>query len=591
EFNMEMEKKNLAIIILAVVLAASGVGNIILAAELGLIEVTPPKMEQSIVMGTIAGPTDMDPELCYDTAGGQVINQICEGFYKFDVTDPAYPLIPILATTLPVVGGTAEKPTLTFTLRQGVNFQDGTPFNADAAAWKFNRLMHFMNYSGNQYLPAPFNVPVPPTLIISKLYALFMLDYDGNGIDEPVINHTEVLSTYSLRLHLNYPKASFISLLNFHATYFHSPTSAQAQGKELEYLTYADEDVLIGTGPFKFQNYFTDIQVKFTKNYNYWRTPSPKLDNITFWIIEDDIALCTAVLAGDIDIFLAPRPEFFDQFRADPDITLLEAGPTLNNLYMGFNGVMVNTTFRKAISYAVNYSYIINQIYTGIGLPTGGPIPTGIPMSNHSFNKAVFDRAYAQSVMQSMGFGVGFTTNQQWLDVADAGGWAGTEDWNITAQTEGTLRRDAALYMSDNLRYIGIDAPVVQIPFGSIIACMVSAKRQIPMYILGWAPDYIDPENYITPLYSNTSALWVETYDYDLEVLMRAGETTVDLVARQAIYNEIQRSLVEELYFFVWILVGINYDVYQDYVKDWVPNAIARTEFYEPEIGLNVYLK
>ncbi|MFX1316735.1 MAG: hypothetical protein ACFE9T_12800, partial [Promethearchaeota archaeon] len=73
---MEMEKKNLAIIILAVVLAASGVGNIILAAELGLIEVTPPRMDQSLVFGTIAGPTDMDPELCYDTAGGAVINQI-----------------------------------------------------------------------------------------------------------------------------------------------------------------------------------------------------------------------------------------------------------------------------------------------------------------------------------------------------------------------------------------------------------------------------------------------------------------------------------------------------------------------------------
>ncbi|MFX1375009.1 MAG: ABC transporter substrate-binding protein [Promethearchaeota archaeon] len=572
---MEMEKKNLAIIILSVVLVASGVGNVILGVMTGLIEVEPEPLEQSLSFGTIAGPTDMDPHLCYDTAGGDVISQICEGLYKFDVTDPAYPLLPVLATALPTILGTAENPILEIPLRVGVTFHDGTIFDANAVKWNFDRLNYFLNYSGNQYMDAPFNVPLPGTIPLTKVLVLFTL----GGI--PIINHTEVVDTYTVRIHMNMPKASFVNLLNFHSTFFHSPTSAQLQGKELDYLTYADEDVLIGTGPFVYESYFTDIQVKFTGNEDYWQG-APAITELTFWIVEDDIALNTAVLTGDIDLYDAPKAEFLDQFDDDPDITLLEAGPTLNTEYLGFNGYMVNTTFREAISYAINYSYLIDIIVLGNGYRLKSPIPEGIPMSNYSFNYPVFDRVYAQSVMQSMGYGVGFTTDAEWLAVAAGGGWPGTENWNITAQTEGTTRRDFGLYVSDNLRYIGLDCPVVQIPFGEIIARMFSVpgRMELPMYHLGWAPDYIDPENYITPLYSNTSAIWVNTYDYELEELMLAGELTVDLVARQAIYNEIQRRLVEELFFAAWFMAGKNYDVYQNYVHGWVPNAIARLDLY-----------
>ncbi|MFX0153506.1 MAG: ABC transporter substrate-binding protein [Candidatus Hodarchaeota archaeon] len=569
---MEMEKKNLAIIILAIVLAASGVGNIFLAIQMGLVEFVPPPMDQSLVFATIAGPTDMDPHLCYDTAGGDVISQICQGLYKFDVTDPAYPLLPVLATDLPSVSGLE----ITIPLRTGVFFSDGTAWNAAAAKWNFDRMMFMLNYSGNQFLEAPWNVPLNDSLGVAKWSSLYTL----GGV--PVINRTEVVDTYTVKLIMNYAKASFISLLNFHAAYMISPTATEAQGKKFNYLTYADGDTLVGTGPFKFQNYFTDIQVKFTRNDNYWEGPAT-LTNLTFWIIQDDIALNTAVLAGDIDLYDAPLPSFYDQFEADPDITLLEAGPTVNTNYMGFNGYMVNTTFRKAISYAVNYSYCIDVIMEGEAYRLKSPIPTGIPLSNYNFNYATFDRAYAQSIMQSMGYGVGFTTDTQWTTVADAGGWG--FGWNITAQSEGTTRRDFALRFSDDLRYIGIDAPVVQIPFWDIISCMqfdTGALRRdlIPMYLLGWAPDYIDPENYITPLFSNTSAIWVNTWDHALEVLMLNGETTVDPVARTLIYNQIQQKLVEELYFFVFITSGKNYDVYQNYVHGWVPNAIARLDLY-----------
>ncbi|MFX1321320.1 MAG: ABC transporter substrate-binding protein [Promethearchaeota archaeon] len=576
-----MEKKNLAIIILAIVLAASGVGNVILGIMAGVLE--KPEEKTTLVFGTTASPTDMDPHLCKDKTGRDIISQICEGLYKFDVTDPSYPLLPVLATDLLDVQGTAENPELIIPLRQGVTFTDGTPFNAAAVKWNFDRLNYYLNYSGNQYLPAPFNVPLPSTINITKVYVLFTVE----GI--PVINETIVDDTYIVRIKMNMPKASFINLLCSHSCFFHSPTSAKQQGKELDYLTYANDDKLIGTGPFILDYYTTDVEVKFSANLDYWQTPPnclPKIEELTFLIIEDDIALNTMIFAGDIDLYDEPNPATFrSSLCCDLDITLLEAGPALITHYMGFNGYMVNRTFREAISYAINYSYIIDVVLLDEAYRLKSPIPEGIIMSNYSFNYPVFDRVYAQLVMQSMGFGTSFTTDAEWLDVAAAGGWPGTEHWNITAQTEGPRRRDIGYYVSNNLRYLGIDAPVVQISFWDIISCMehdAGALRRdlIPMYIHGRTPDYLDPENCITPLYSNTSTTWVNTYDYELETWMLQGELTVDPIARQAIYNDIQRKLVEELYFHVWIATDKNYDVYQNYVKGWVPNAIERIDLY-----------
>ena len=132
---MEMEKKNLAIIILAVVLAASGVGNIILGIQTGAITIIPEEKE-TLIIGTLSGPVDLDPVDSWDSASWDVINQVCEGLLFYDPRDPDLPLIPMLATDYTF----ADSTHIDFNLRTGVTFHDGTAFNADAAVWNFDRL-------------------------------------------------------------------------------------------------------------------------------------------------------------------------------------------------------------------------------------------------------------------------------------------------------------------------------------------------------------------------------------------------------------------------------------------------------------------
>jgi len=118
---------------------------------------------QSLVYGTSQGDiVHLDPHYAYDSASIDVIDQVVERLYWFNLTDPTCQAVPQLASALPTI--TPDGLEWTIPLRIGVMFHDNTTLDAAAVKWNFDRLMWFCNYSGNKYLPAPFNVPLPTSL-------------------------------------------------------------------------------------------------------------------------------------------------------------------------------------------------------------------------------------------------------------------------------------------------------------------------------------------------------------------------------------------------------------------------------------------
>ncbi|MFX1446810.1 MAG: ABC transporter substrate-binding protein, partial [Promethearchaeota archaeon] len=228
---MEMERKNVAIIILAIALIGSGVGNIIFATQLGLIEVTPPARAQDMVFGEAGNIPDLDPHYAYDSASIDVIEQVCEPLYEFNLTDEAnnYPVIPRLAAAMPVVSSNSLE--YTIALRQNVNFTDGTKFNASSVEYNFYRLMHFINWSGNSWLPQNttmiqqdlgFNRPLPATTARSQIRVLY-----GSSTGAPIINNITIIDEYTVKLGLREPKASWLPMLCFAGSTMMSPTYLQ----------------------------------------------------------------------------------------------------------------------------------------------------------------------------------------------------------------------------------------------------------------------------------------------------------------------------------------------------------------------------
>jgi peptide/nickel transport system substrate-binding protein len=565
-----MEKKNVAIIILAIALIGSGVGNILFAANMGLIQILPPDVESFVIFGTQEGPEHLEPQYAWDSASIDVLDQIAEGLYRFDTKLPSLPVTPQLAADLPVVteGGTL----LTIALRTGITFHDGSEFNATVVKWVFDRLNHFLNYSGNSYLPAPFNVPVSPTEGITNVASLYLLP-DGR----PVINNTVVNSRYSVTLNLNAAKASFISMLCFSGSYMISMESTPA-------LRYIDlNETCIGTGPFIQGFYIPDVQLSMTANTAYWQG-APEIDRAIFLIILDANTRNQALLSGDINLLTDPLPSLLSTFEAEPSIHLERGGGTLITQYMGMNVNRLNQSMRKAISYAINYSYIIDVILEDQGVRLESPIPQGIPMSNYSAGQeAYYDLTIARQTLIDNNFG----------GVCGAKSATNDADWttpfvtyNYSTNLGNQIRLDIGQYIQNALTFIGVNVVLEDMSWGELLdrgeEVAPYTRDMLELYYIGWGPDYIDPENFITPLFSNQSTSdFSDVNDPYLENLMALGETTVDQVARQAIYNEIQRYIVEELYPWVFVYTGKNNDAYATYLKGFVTNSMGQTYFYD----------
>ena len=563
---MEMERKNLAIIILAVFLAASGIGNILLAIP----AVAPPaRGTNHIVFATQVAPRRMDPQNAYDTGSSDIVDQWAEQLYDFNGTDPDLGLFPTLATDFPVfdlVTLGPDQPLINITLRQGVTFHDGMPFNATCVKWNFDRLNHFLNYSSNDYLPAPFNVLPPERTLLRGLFSF---------AGAPIINETIVVSEFEVTLKLNLPKASIFVLLAFAGTSIMSPHSTPAN----RFLSYGLEDVPIGTGPFKFKSYRTDIELRLEAFDDYWNIPDPRFDYkteyITFAIYADDITMCDALLAGDIDIVDAPNPEYLDQFETDPDITLYRGGPTLNTEYVCMNALRVNLTWRKAISYAIDYVYVVDVVMEGEAYRLKSPIPAGIWASNYTLDYPTFNVTKARTIIND-DYGTSYDVNDDTL-------WAGLNliHFDMVVQDDSDERQDYTDYVCDVVGpRIGADIVRYTTTFEELVYEGIIGGHETPndpiwpgiymdLWAIGWAPDYLDPENYVNEFWSSDSALNVGYNNTYLDELFDNASMTLDLVEREAMYDEIQKIMIEEEYNFAWLFVTRNNDATVKGLNGW----------------------
>ena len=139
-----MERNKLIAIIVVVVIVGS-VGAYIL--------MTPPVLTgQTLVQETIGNPKYMDPHANYETRGSHIHYNVYETLYTYEWnTLRTDPVVPLLASDLEI---SADGKEYTFTLREGVTFHDGTPFNASCVKYNFERMLATFDPSGPVWMVA-----------------------------------------------------------------------------------------------------------------------------------------------------------------------------------------------------------------------------------------------------------------------------------------------------------------------------------------------------------------------------------------------------------------------------------------------------
>ena len=527
---MEMEKKNIAILILAIALVASGVGNIIFLLPTPVV----PEEKITFVFGTGSGPSDLDPVRSWDSASNDVIEQVWEGLYMYNLSDPDLAPVARLASG----DGTWDVTNTHFTvpLRRGVYFHDGAPFNAAAVNFTFSRINWFINASQD----------LPGAVGISQIHSLYEFP-NGTTILHPT-NPVTINDEYSVTINLRAPYAVFEKLICYVTAYMLSPKSTPAR----EYIETSTGDI-VGTGPFVYDHYIADTEVKFHRWDRYWRTGA-YFEEVTYAIIEDSTTRNNAMLGHTIDYLAGSESSLFPTFDADVTITHRAGGRALSYYYLGMNNNRINKTWRQAISWAINYTYIIDELQDGTVYRSNGPLAPDFPGYDPNIKAATWDLAKSRGIVKGM-FPVETALLLADNDTtgANAIAWRGTtiKSWNYSYNTDNNFRVDLGVLLTDNLDLMGINVIDQPMSWADFIYRAYGYMEpggydSLMLYWIGWGPDYLEPFNMIAPLFSNKSASdSCQYYNASVEQWLADVLVTTDPIARDALYTQILHQIVE----------------------------------------------
>lgn len=526
-----MEKKNLAIIILAVVLVLSGVGNVVLAVMAGWIEEEPDL--EVLKVGTTENPVTIDPQDTWDSVSNNILDNIVEPLIKYDFTDPTIPLVPLLAESWSWPSTTQ----VTFILRKMVYFHDGALLTAECVTHTINRINYFGNWSGT--LPSDQKMA-----FCQSIYKF------GDGT--PIFNGTIEHDDYNVSVILNRPFGPGEGLLAYTASSIVHPDSTPATTM-LDLTT----DKVIGTGPFKYVKYKASSEVRMKRWVRYWRTGT-YFDEVVHVYYKDTTTVNNAMLALDIDYLGQGDQALKQTYIDDPDIHVQEVGVATLYFYIVFNSKLINLTWRKAIQCAFNYTYFIDEIQEGTVIRARSLVPPGFPAHNASVQAMDQDVIRAREYMQSMGYG--FTDPVTPWDTTYPGG-ANEADWKNaifnTAWNKMRVSPGSTFYeqyfklLHDNLDLIGIEIVEQPLTWAEYIQLTEAAGGLDQLHIMpiGWGPDYFETFNMIDPLLNPiSSANWGQNNITEINVELLAAETETDTVKRYAIYEKLQ-SLIHDKYY------------------------------------------
>jgi peptide/nickel transport system substrate-binding protein len=326
---------------------------------------TPGKAGGNLVTIVADNPTSLDPHLGQGGGDHQFFWTMHDNLVNYDQKgnlDPSQSL----AQSWEITDGTH----ITFKLRSGINFTDGTPFNADAVKFNINRVLDPANKSS----------------AFSQM----------SGIDS-----VQVVDPQTVIFTLKEPNAAILTNLGDRGGAMVSPAAVQKYGAD-----YGRNPV--GTGPYIFKEWVQSDHITVTKNPNYWAkdaagTKLPYLDQVRWNVVPDPTVGLANLDAGTVDVFVLSYGDVDNISKnAKYQVTTVKGG--------GWGGVYVNQALaplddlhlRRALGRAIDKAALLQAVVFGKGVLGIGPLGAASWAFNPSLKGLDFDLTQAkQELAQS----------------------------------------------------------------------------------------------------------------------------------------------------------------------------------------------
>ncbi len=402
--------------------------------------------------------------------------------------------------------------TYTFKLRKGVKFQSAKHFkptrdmNADDVVFTFERQWKKDN---------------PYHAISGGNYEYF------NGMSMPdLLKDIVKVDDYTVKFVLNRPEAPMLANLAMDFAVIQSAEYADAMMKA------GTPDKVdqwpIGTGPFVFQGYKKDAQIRYTAFKDYWRGKAA-IDKLVFSITPDASVRYAKLKAGECQIMPYPNPADIAAIDADPNINLMQQ-EGLNVGYLAYNTKVApfdKVMVRKALNKAMNKQAIIDTVFQGAGKIAKNPIPPTIWSYNEATVDDSYDPAAAKKMLAEAGYPDGFSMKIWAMPVQ--------RPYNPNA------RRMAEVIQADFAK-VGVKVEIISYEWGEYLKRSKDVNRDGAV-LLGWTGDNGDPDNFLAVLLGcdgvggSNRAQWCYK---PFEDLIQKAKVVSDPAERTKLYEEAQ---------------------------------------------------
>ena len=408
---------------------------------------------------------------------------------------------------------------ISFRLRTGLHFSDGTPFTSEDVAYTMKALMDPQLHSptGDSFRSGEGQIavqtPSPNAVIVT-----FPVPVAGL---ERLFDQVAILSAHSSK-------------------------------KEMAVL-----------GPFYVSDYSPGSYVLLRRNSNYWKKdnegkPLPYLDSIRLDIQRNRDIELLRFRRGEIHLINALDAEYFDRLQKETPAAAHDAGPGLDSEFVWFNQVPTallaeykkawfrSTEFRKAISMAINRADLSRIVFAGHAHPAFGPVS---PANHFWFNSALpvppYDSAGALRLLSQAGFRFEGST------LRDSSG--NRVEFTVITNSGNKSREQMVAMIQQDLSQIGVKVNLVTLDFPSLIE-RITRTYDYEACLLGLVNTDLDPNSQMNvwlssaenhqwnPKQSKPATVW----EAELDRLMQTQSSATTDKKRKSDWDRVQQIVAEQ---------------------------------------------
>ena len=455
-----------------------------------------------------ADPTSLDPHKLSGDWENRIAGDIFEGLVTED------------AAAEPIPGQASEWTisddglVYTFTLRDDIQWTDGTPVTANDFVFAFQRLMDPAEAASYAYLQYP----------VKNAEAI-----NTGEIDDLNELGVKAIDDKTLEITLERPTPYFLGALTHYTAYPLPQHLIEEQGTD-----WIKIGTIVTNGPYTPVDWVPGSHVTTEKNPDYYDADNVAIDGAKFFVLEDTSAALKRYRAGEFDI-LTTFPT--DQYEWMQENLPGEAqvAPFAGLYYYVINSTEApfdNADVRKALSMAINREVIGPQVLGTGEIPAYSWVPPGMANYDEPYTVEWKDMPYDEKLAEAKTLldGAGFNTDNPLT-------------LQLRYNTDENHKR-IAVAIASMWKPLGVEVELYNTE--TKVHYEELQEGQLDIARAGWLADYNDADNFLNLLKSDVNYNYGGYSNPDYDALLNKANMTTDVDEREAILHEAEKLAMDD---------------------------------------------